>query len=387
MAQLPPMSTTMLGDVRDEIESARSLPPMPQEEAGLGMPSNMYSQDSSTEVSTGFDEAFSVARVDEQPAISMQEVPTLQESEISALDKYFAHATTAEGTTLHFDSRPERYITMPFGIVPDANSITLNGKPINPRMHTVTDANLANVDTSAATKNVRGTVIRRDNYESDEAFARAVFGEFENVVKQEYPDYDAYSDGQKKFLLDMAVNAGASRPTASNPDGGGLLWDSTKKSVEEMSKPDPDYFVVYQPLQNFRSGGNWSIGLLRRRAMALNLMLPEDRQIDSVRATQLDNGKIRYEALDPSNSVVFSTNKKQDNETPRTLSVDTGETLAGPEFAEDGVHIVSAGENLSAIARENDITVQQLTQWNGIQNPNQIRAGQQLRLTPPQEEN
>lgn len=387
MAQLPPMANTMLGDVRDEIESARSLPPMPQEKAGLGMPSEVYAQNAAMELSASSSEMLNSGIFNEQPAVTPQEAPEIQEEELSVLDRYFAYATTAEGTTLHFDSRPERYITMPFGIVPDNNSITLNGRPINPRMHTVTDADLANVDTSTATKNVRGTVIRRDNYESDEAFARAVFGEFENVVRQEYPDYDTYSDGQKKFLLDMAVNAGASRPTASNPDGGGLLWDSTRQAVEELSKQDPDYSVVYRPLQNFRSGGNWSIGLLRRRAMALNLMLPEDRQINSVKTTQLDNGKIRYEALDSSDTAVFSTDKNQDNETPRTLSVATGEIIAEPESIEDGIHVVASGENLSTIARENDITVQQLTEWNGLANPNQIRAGQRLRLTPPQEDN
>lgn len=39
-------------------------------------------------------------------------------------------------------------------------------------------------------------------------------------------------------------------------------------------------------------------------------------------------------------------------------------------YAKDGTHIVKRGETLSAIAKENNVTVDELIETNGIENPN-----------------
>ncbi|MBF0627496.1 MAG: M23 family metallopeptidase [Magnetococcales bacterium] len=44
---------------------------------------------------------------------------------------------------------------------------------------------------------------------------------------------------------------------------------------------------------------------------------------------------------------------------------------------------VRPGETLSAIAKANNLAPEQLAAWNRITRPNQLRAGQKLRLTPP----
>lgn len=41
-------------------------------------------------------------------------------------------------------------------------------------------------------------------------------------------------------------------------------------------------------------------------------------------------------------------------------------------FAKDGTHIVKSGETLSAIAKANNTTVDELVEANGIEDPNQI---------------
>ena len=47
------------------------------------------------------------------------------------------------------------------------------------------------------------------------------------------------------------------------------------------------------------------------------------------------------------------------------------------------VHVVQSGETLYKIAWQYRIDLQQLANWNGIQNPDELRVGQRLRLVPP----
>jgi LysM repeat protein len=49
--------------------------------------------------------------------------------------------------------------------------------------------------------------------------------------------------------------------------------------------------------------------------------------------------------------------------------------VAGP-----GEHIVAAGESLSVIARTHGTSTQKLMELNNLTNPNQVRAGQKLRV-------
>ncbi len=50
---------------------------------------------------------------------------------------------------------------------------------------------------------------------------------------------------------------------------------------------------------------------------------------------------------------------------------------------EQRVHVVRAGETLFSIAWANGVDQRDLARWNGIKNPDLIRVGQRLRLSPP----
>ncbi|HEX9742938.1 MAG TPA: LysM peptidoglycan-binding domain-containing protein [Nitrospiraceae bacterium] len=64
------------------------------------------------------------------------------------------------------------------------------------------------------------------------------------------------------------------------------------------------------------------------------------------------------------------------------------DAVQAPSFAQDmagtasPVHVVEAGETLYRIARQNGISVQQLRDWNNLNN-DVIEVGQQLVVTPP----
>ena len=51
--------------------------------------------------------------------------------------------------------------------------------------------------------------------------------------------------------------------------------------------------------------------------------------------------------------------------------------------ARAAVHVVQRGETLTKIAWQHRVDAQELAQWNGIENPDELRVGQRLRLVPP----
>ncbi len=54
--------------------------------------------------------------------------------------------------------------------------------------------------------------------------------------------------------------------------------------------------------------------------------------------------------------------------------------LVQPAHAQDNIHVVSGGENLSTIARRYGMTMQELAAYNGIVNPNLVYVGQQIQI-------
>ena len=52
--------------------------------------------------------------------------------------------------------------------------------------------------------------------------------------------------------------------------------------------------------------------------------------------------------------------------------------VATPAFAQEKVHVVARGENLSTIARGYGLSLQELAAYNGIVNPNLVYVGQQI---------
>ncbi len=51
--------------------------------------------------------------------------------------------------------------------------------------------------------------------------------------------------------------------------------------------------------------------------------------------------------------------------------------------ARAAVHVVQRGETLYKIAWQHRVDQQELANWNGIRNPDELRVGQRLRLVPP----
>lgn len=54
--------------------------------------------------------------------------------------------------------------------------------------------------------------------------------------------------------------------------------------------------------------------------------------------------------------------------------------LIQPAHAQDNVHVVASGENLSTIARRYGMTMQELAAYNGIINPNLVFVGQRIQI-------
>ncbi|NTV10593.1 MAG: LysM peptidoglycan-binding domain-containing protein, partial [Zoogloea sp.] len=55
-----------------------------------------------------------------------------------------------------------------------------------------------------------------------------------------------------------------------------------------------------------------------------------------------------------------------------------------PVVARPGYYIVKPGENLYRIALEHGQDYKEIAAWNGIENPNVVQAGQELRIVPPE---
>ncbi|MBL8447074.1 MAG: peptidoglycan DD-metalloendopeptidase family protein [Zoogloeaceae bacterium] len=58
-------------------------------------------------------------------------------------------------------------------------------------------------------------------------------------------------------------------------------------------------------------------------------------------------------------------------------------TPAAPAGPRAGYYLVQPGDTLLGISRRVGVALQDLVVWNGLTSPNQIVAGQELRLTPP----
>ncbi|HQY92540.1 LysM peptidoglycan-binding domain-containing protein [Caldilinea sp.] len=63
-----------------------------------------------------------------------------------------------------------------------------------------------------------------------------------------------------------------------------------------------------------------------------------------------------------------------------TVAIAAGIWLMQPVHAQDAVHVVAGGENLSTIAKGYGMTLQELAAYNGIVNPNLVFVGQQIQI-------
>lgn len=69
---------------------------------------------------------------------------------------------------------------------------------------------------------------------------------------------------------------------------------------------------------------------------------------------------------------------------PATVTPPPAEPPAPPKVARPGYYIVKPGDTLIRIALEHGQSYKDLAAWNGLDNPNLIEVGQELRVRPPE---
>jgi hypothetical protein len=177
-----------------------------------------------------------------------------------------------EGDTSHVDGRG--FFTMPFGVVPDKNSVKkADGTAFDPRgTHGFTNETAGTVDTSSATHTLKvgskSYKVKRSDYDSDEAFAKGVLSLYNREAAKSYGSgFDDLSDKAKEAALDMAWNGGV----------GAVGWTSVKAALKEAGKEKPKTSILFKFTTNIRSGTekdstlkNYPRGLFKRRLFQYN---------------------------------------------------------------------------------------------------------------------
>lgn len=239
------------------------------------------------------------------------------------LQSGFDSLTESEGTDIHLDGR--NIITLPYGIVPDKNSIKKSdGTVIDPTgTHGLKESDLTDIDYSGATK----FGLSRSSYSSDEQFAKAVYVEFGKQAGENYgTGFKDLSDKAKEAAYDIAWNSGV-KSTG---------WSSVKTMLDETSKDastqTTDNLIGFTT--NFKSGkekvnnvsvNNYPRGLLKRRLTTYNLVAKTGEEaVDIVTTSVETNGKrtgTKYDIRKADGTVLKSWTKPDLNETLGTLSV------------------------------------------------------------------
>ena len=193
----------------------------------------------------------------------------------------FDSLVEAEGTDIHLDGRG--FVTLPYGIVPDKGSVKKSdGTTFDPTgSHGLSPSQLSGVDYSGATK----YGISRTDYDSDEAFAKAVYAEFANRTASSYGDgFAGLTDGAKQAAYDMAWNAGI----------GSADWSSVKTMLKEASSEgvkDKDKLIGFTT--NFRSDTDYPRGLLKRRLQTYNLVANQGEEASVVTTEAVSTKGVR----------------------------------------------------------------------------------------------
>ena len=231
------------------------------------------------------------------------------------LTQGFDTLTESEGTNIHLDGRG--FVTLPHGIVPDANSVKkADGTPFDPTgSHGLRAGSLSGVDYSEATK----FGISRKDYSDDEAFAKAVYAEFGDRTSSQYGQgFDQLSDAAKQAAYDMAWNAGV----------GSASWSSVQTMLTEASKEDDNTKVTDNLIgftTNFRSGSDYPRGLLKRRVQTYNLVAKEGEEATTITTSAvMENGErtgTKYEIKKSDGSVLKTWTKPDLNERLGDLAV------------------------------------------------------------------
>ncbi len=234
-----------------------------------------------------------------------------------------------EGDYLHKDGGD--LITMPYGIVPDLGTLfredtgeALTSKEVPSDMADLSNKQLKErINTFMAEK----SGLERSDYASDKEFASAVLVKFRDntarAVNEEsvYPKehkWDTMTATQKTVLLDLAWNGGSNL----------ALLNDTKDAVIEGGKLAPNRRTseMVKIMNNFRDGNSQPRGLLKRRAMAYNLMArPEDIAWSIVTSAEYDDSGTRdgtrYKVKNKAGNVIFEVTRDVTNEVTGELAV------------------------------------------------------------------
>ena len=249
----------------------------------------------------------------------------------------FEHTLAAEGDKHHVDGGG--VLTMSYGIVPDINSISLNGDPINPRTgHTFkVGSDLSKIDFSNATKTVRDVVIKRGDYTTDKEFANAVYTTMATKTKSNLESNKGFKSKwadlpreAKIALVDLDFNTGVGKATpTTEEEKGGSHWSDTALMATEMVKPLEDRSTanLIKFTQNFLDNGESPRGLLRRRLNAYNLVSKvEDKAVytkqhKEVVADGVYKGKYRHDVFRADGTIIVSWYKVKSPATKADESV------------------------------------------------------------------
>ena len=93
---------------------------------------------------------------------------------------------------------------------------------------------------------------------------------------------------------------------------------------------------------------------------------------------KINTGKVMIDKLDSLTEITFQAQEQLKKEGDIPMFAFGGNL---PKYA-DGGYIVKKGDTLSAIAKRNNTTVDNLVKINGIKNPNLIKEGQTINLSP-----
>jgi len=230
-----------------------------------------------------------------------------------------------EGDTNHVDGRG--YFTMPFGVVPDKNSVKkADGTAFDPRSdHGYTTSTAGKVDISNATHTLKvgknNYVVKRADYDSDEAFAKGVLSLYNREASKKYGSgWDELKDNAKEMALDMSWNGGI----------GAVGWSSVKKALKEAGKEEPDTKNLFAFTVNFRSSTEYPRGLFKRRLIQYN-KIANDADIAATYSTEavMSKGKrvgTKYIAKRADGTVIGSWSYTDKADDPSTKDINEART-------------------------------------------------------------
>ena len=259
-------------------------------------------------------------------------------------DTTMEHLLKVEGTKNHLDLN--NTLTMRLGLVPDAGTITFQGKPIDPKKgHGVTSSTIGEVDFSNAEKTFSGVTTKRSDFDSDDEFVLAAYEVVRGQSSKNLESNSAFNGNwaalppeAQEAIIDTDFNTGTNI-------GAGSLWDDTALMANEMLKPLGERRTpnLIKFTDNFRSGGYSPRGILRRRLIAYNKLALEGDEaafIKQHKATTGDEGGVRMDVLRADGTLIVSWVKQKSkavNRGQEILFVDSGEvsnTIPTESFAQ-----------------------------------------------------